>query len=58
VKTLKELIQPSKSSVLHVDEKDQRPTLDIYAELEAAALKFLAGTALSFRDKVNLIKTI
>ena len=41
----------------HVDEKDQGPTLDIYAELEAAALKLLAGLALPFKDKVDLVKT-
>jgi len=41
----------------HVDEKDQGPTLNIYAELEATALKLLAGLAIPFKDKVDLIKT-
>jgi hypothetical protein len=41
----------------HFEEKDQGPVLDVYDELEKTALKLLAGLAIPFRDKVDLVKT-
>jgi len=40
----------------HADEKVEGPAVDIYTELEQTALKLLAGCAVSFQDKVSLIK--
>jgi hypothetical protein len=39
------------------DEKEMGPIIDAYTEIEQTQLKILAGTAISFRDKVDLIKT-
>ena len=42
----------------HIDKDEKGPVLDVYSEIEATELKLLAGTAIVFRDKVDLIKTM